>query len=90
MSETKQAVVIWRSDDGVEHPSQGYVVRTAYLQSDGTYWIPRPYGFAVPVKLYTHESVAQKACDKLNESLRETRSFNEIAKVQTDSLAKPW
>lgn len=87
---TKHAVVIWRDMNGTEHPSEGYVVRTAYLQSDGSYWIPRPYNVSFPVKLYERESAAQKFADKLNAQSRDTRSFNEIAKARESDLAKPW
>lgn len=48
----------------------GYVVRTAYLQTDGSWWIPNPYSQATPVKLYKRECDAEKLADKLNAEIR--------------------
>lgn len=54
-------------------PEAGYVVRTAYLQADQTWWIPNPYGNAVPVRIFQRESAAQKLADKLNAQPRVTQ-----------------
>jgi hypothetical protein len=86
----KFAVVIWHDLNGVAHPDEGYVIRTAYEQADGTYWIPRPYGNVTPVKLYSRESAAQVFADNLNSEPRTSKSHNELAKAQAGSLARPW
>lgn len=60
------AVVAWHDADGVAHVDRGYVVRTAYLQEDGTHWIPRPYDRAHIVRIYKREYAAQRLADLLN------------------------
>jgi hypothetical protein len=46
----------------------GYVVRTGYLQPDGSVCWPSPYKGRQPVngKVYRRERAAQQAADKLN------------------------
>lgn len=50
--------------------SSGYVVRTGYLQDDGSVWFPAPYnatsGHSGPVKVYKSAHYADKHADKLN------------------------
>ena len=81
---TRHAVVLHSSGHS------GYVVRTAYQQADGTFWIPNPYQNATPVKLYTREHAAQALADKLNAGYVRPLTPNEGAEARERELSRPW
>lgn len=51
----------------VKHSSgDGYVVRTGYIRSDDTIWIPEPYARAQQLKIFKQRNAAEKFADKMN------------------------
>ena len=70
--------------------NSGYVVRTAYLQEDGSFWLPNPYTQSNPIRVFKMEHAAQRLCDKLNATYVYDESPNRIATTNNESLAKPW
>jgi hypothetical protein len=71
------AVVEWTDNNGVIG-GHGFVVRHAYPQTDGTFWIPNPYQNTPAKRTYKRECDAQKLCDKLNETYRLESANNQF------------
>jgi hypothetical protein len=62
MKDAMERFIIVRHSSG-----EGYVVRTGYIHSDGTIWIPQPYVAATQIKVFKQQKAADKFAEKMNQ-----------------------